>query len=143
MTALFVLMAFYGCKKQSQHIGESLQPNSSYIQVAFTDSNSISAEVERIDSLSTKAASYSLVGNLNDPHFGNSNLSFYTQIGLTSNSLDWGEGATIDSIVLQILYTGYYGDTLTPITLRVHEVTQDMSSDSTYFSNKTAQYNVE
>ncbi len=137
MTALFVLMAFYGCKKQSQHIGESLQPNSSYIQVAFTDSNSISAEVERIDSLSTKAASYSLVGNLNDPHFGNSNLSFYTQIGLTSNSLDWGEGATIDSIVLQILYTGYYGDTLTPITLRVHEVTQDMSSDSTYFSNKT------
>ena len=132
-----MLMAFTACKKVPQHIGDSLQPNSSYITVAFTDSNSISAEVERIDSLSTKAASYSLVGNLNDPHFGNSNLSFYTQIGLTSNSLDWGEGATTDSIVLQLLYTGYYGDTLTPITLRIHEVTQTMSSDSTYYSNET------
>ena len=137
MTTLLMLTAFSACKKMPQHIGDSLQPNSSYIKVAFSDRNTISAEVERIDSLSTKAATLSLVGNLNDPHFGNSNLSFYTQIGLTSNSLIWGEGATTDSIVLQVLYSGYYGDTLTPITLRVHEVTQDMSNDSTYFSNKT------
>ncbi|MBQ8222341.1 MAG: DUF4270 domain-containing protein [Bacteroidales bacterium] len=136
MTTLLLLVAFSGCKKLPQHIGDSLQPNSSYIKVAFSDRNSVAAEVERIDSLSTKAASYSLVGNLNDPHFGNSNLSFYTQIGLTSNSLIWGEGATTDSIVLQVLYSGYYGDTLNPITLRVHEVTQDMSGDSmTYYSN--------
>ena len=136
LATLLLLLAFTSCKKMPQHIGDSLQPNSSYIRVAFSGEQDIVSEVERIDSLSTKAASLSLVGNLNDPIFGNSNLSFYTQIGLTSNSLQWGEGATTDSIVLQILYAGYYGDTLSPITLKIHEVTQDMTGDSmTYYSN--------
>lgn len=119
-----------------QHIGDSLQPNSSYIHVAFSGGQDIVSEVCRVDSLSTNAASLSLLGDINDPHFGNSNLSFYSQIGLTSNSVQWGEGATTDSIVMQILYAGYYGDTLSPMTLKIHEVTQDMSGDSmTYYSN--------
>lgn len=104
--------------------------------MSFSGNQDIKAEVLHIDSLSTKNAALSLVGNLNDPHFGNSNLSFYTQIGLTSNSLQWGEGATTDSIVMQVLYAGYYGDTLTPMTLRIHEVTEDMTGDSiSYYSN--------
>lgn len=136
LAALVLLMAFTSCKKMPQHIGDSLQPNSSYIHVAFSDGQSIISEVCRVDSLSTKSASLSLLGDLNDPHFGNSNLSFYSQIGLTSNSVQWGNGATTDSIVMQILYAGYYGDTLTPMTLKIHEVTQDMSGDSmTYYSN--------
>ena len=130
-----MLVAFASCKRLPEHIGDSLQPNSSYIHVAFSGDQNISAEVTHVDSLSTKAAALSLVGNLNDPHFGNSNLSFYTQIGLTSNSLQWGNGATTDSIVMQVLYSGYYGDTLTPITLRIHEVIEDMSQDSLYYSN--------
>ena len=135
LTLLVTLIAFASCKKLPD-IGSTLQPNSSHIKVAFFDKSNIIAESERIDSLSTKAASLSLVGDINDPIFGNSNLSFYTQIGLTSNSTKWGEGATIDSIILQMAYSGYYGDTLTPITLKVYEVTEPMSGDSmAYFSN--------
>ena len=104
--------------------------------MAFSGEHDIVAETERIDSLSTKAASLSLVGDLNDPFFGNSNISFYTQIGLTSNSTKWGEGATTDSIVLQMVYSGYYGDTLSQLTLKVNEVAESMSGDSmTYYSN--------
>ncbi len=133
---IVTLIGLSSCKKMPQHIGNSLQPNSSYIHVAFTDKTDIKAETERIDSLSTKAASLSLVGDLNDPIFGNSNLSFYTQVGLTSNSLQWGEGATTDSIVLQMIYSGYYGDTLTPMTMKVFEVTEEMvTSSQTYYSN--------
>lgn len=134
-------MCLSSCKKTPQHIGNSLQPNSSYIRVAFSGDNHISSKVERIDSISTKSATLSMLGNLNDPHFGNSDLSFYTQVGLTSNSLQWGEGATTDSIVLQMVYSGYYGDTLTPLTINVYEVTEDMSGDSTgYFSNTSFDY---
>ena len=122
LATLLLLLAFTSCKKMPQHIGDSLQPNSSYIKVAFSGEHDIVAETEHIDSLSTKSASYSLVGDLNDPFFGNSNLSFYTQVGLTSNSLIWGEGATTDSIVLQMIYAGYYGDTLTPLTMKVYEI---------------------
>ena len=136
LVSLLLLIGFASCKKTPQQIGESLLPDSSNIQVEFSGSQNIIAEVQRIDSLSTKSAALALVGDLNDPHFGNSNLSFYTQIGLTSNSLQWGEGATTDSIVMQMLYSGYYGDTLTPLTLRIHEVTQDMAGDSAiYYSN--------
>ncbi len=135
LTLFVTLIAFVSCKK-TPDIGSSLQPNSSYIKAAFSGEQDIIAESERIDSLSTKAASLSLVGDLNDPIFGNSNLSFYTQIGLTSNSIKWGEGATTDSIVLQMIYSGYYGDTLTPLTMKVYEVTESMSGDSmTYYSN--------
>ena len=136
LVSLLLLIGFASCKKTPQQIGESLLPSSSNIQVAFSGNQNIVTEVQRVDSLSTKSAAMALVGDLNDPHFGNSNLSFYTQIGLTSNSLQWGEGATTDSIVMQMLYSGYYGDTLTPLTLRIHEVTQDMAGESAiYYSN--------
>ncbi len=135
LTLFVALIAFASCKKLPD-IGSSLQPNSSFIKVAFSGKHDIVAETEHIDSLSTKASSLSLVGDLNDPIFGNSNLSFYTQLGLTSNSIKWDEGATTDSIVLQMIYSGYYGDTLTPLTLKVYEVAESMSGDSmTYYSN--------
>ena len=138
---LFVALIFFASCKKVPDIGSGLQPSSSYIKVAFTGEQNIVAESERIDSLSTKAASLSLAGDLNDPIFGNSNLSFYTQIGLTSNSIKWGEGATTDSIVLQMIYSGYYGDTLTPLTLKVYEVNENMSGDSmTYYSNTSFAY---
>lgn len=135
LTLFVALIAFASCKKLPD-IGSSLQPSSSFIKVAFSSNHDIIAETERIDSLSTKAASLSLIGDLNDPFFGNSNLSFYSQIGLTSNSIKWGEGATTDSIVLQMVYSGYYGDTLSQLTLKVNEVAESMSGDSmTYYSN--------
>lgn len=129
-------MAFASCKKLPDSVGSSLQPSSSHIKVAFSGKQDIVAESERIDSLSTKAATLALLGNLNDPIFGNSDLSFYTQIGLTSNSIKWGQGATTDSIVLQMIYAGYYGDTLDPLTIKVYEVTETMSGENeTYYSN--------
>ena len=140
LTLFVALIAFASCKKVPD-IGSSLQPDSNYIKVAFSSKHDIVAESEHIDSLSTKAASLSLVGDLNDPIFGNSNLSFYTQLGLTSNNIKWGEGATTDSIVLQMIYSGYYGDTLSTLTLKVHEVTESMSGDSmTYYSNTSFAY---
>lgn len=137
LTLFVALIAFASCKKVPD-IGSSLQPSSSFIKVAFSSDHDIVAETERIDSLNTKAAALSLVGDLNDPIFGNSNLSFYTQIGLTSNSIKWGEGATTDSIVLQMIYSGYYGDTLSSMTLKVHEVAESLSGDSiSYYSNNS------
>ena len=136
LTLFVVLTTLVSCKKLPNQVGSSLQPNNNYIKVNFSGKQNIIAESERIDSLSTKSATLSLVGNLNDPLFGSSDLSFYTQIGLTSNSIKWGEGATTDSIVLQMVYSGYYGDTLSPLTMKIYEVTEDMSGESmTYYSN--------
>lgn len=137
---ILIFIGFVSCKKVPQHVGNSLQPSGSYIKVAFTGDNGIISEVDKVKSLSTKSASLSLLGSLNDPHFGRSDLSFYTQIGLTNNSLQWGDGAEVDSIILQMVYSGYYGDTLSPMTLRVYEVLEEMNSDSSYYSDTTLSY---
>ena len=138
---IFIIAGFVSCKKVPQHVGNSLQPSGNYVKVAFTDDNDIVAKVELVDSLSTKSATLSLLGSMNDPHFGRSDLSFYTQIGLTSNSVQWGDGAVVDSIVLQMVYSGYYGDTTSNMTIRVYEVLEDMDADSSnYYSNTMLSY---
>lgn len=139
------LLSISSCKKVPEHIGDSLQPNSSYINVAFIGDTNIIAKVEHVDSLNTKSINYSLLGDIYDPIFGNSNLSFYTQIGLTSTSADinWGENAAVDSIVLQLVYSGYYGDTLTPQTVRIFEVTEAMDDSTSYYSNTILNYSNE
>lgn len=138
---VLLLLAISSCKKLPQEIGDSLQPNSSYIRVAFSGDQHIKSQVQRIDSLSTNSATLMLVGDLNDPHFGNSNLSFYTQMGLTSNGVSWGENAVADSVVLQLVYAGYYGDTLSQQTYKLYEVLESMDADSTtYYSNVSLEY---
>lgn len=138
---VFLLFAITSCKKLPQHVGDNLQPSNNFIRVAFTGNQDIVSEVERIDSLSTNFSSLSLLGNMNDPHFGNSNLSFYSQIGMTSNSIEWGDGAVADSVVLQMVYSGYYGDTLDQMSLHIYEVLEDMDPDSTtYYSNTSLEY---
>ena len=142
LALLVLLVGFVSCKKVPQQIGNSLQPSGNYIKVEFTGDNDIIAEVDYVDSLSTKSASLSLLGSMNDPHFGSSDLSFYTQIGLSSNSVKWGEDAVVDSVVLQMVYSGYYGDTTSSMTVRVYEVLEDMFADSSsYYSNTTLSYN--
>lgn len=141
LALIVILVGFVSCKKVPQQIGNSLQPSGNYIKVEFTGDNDIIAEVNHVDSLSTKSASLSLLGSMNDPHFGSSDLSFYTQIGLSSNSVKWGEGAVVDSVVLQMMYSGYYGDTTSSMTVRVYEVLEDMYADSSsYYSNTSLSY---
>ena len=78
-------VSIISCKKVPERIGNTIQPESSYIRVSFTGTQDIYAETQRVDSLSTKSANYMLLGDMYDPVFGNSNLGFYTQLSLTTN----------------------------------------------------------
>lgn len=69
-------VSIISCKKVPERIGNTIQPESSYIRVSFTGTQDIYAETQRVDSLSTKSANYMLLGDMYDPVFGNSNLGF-------------------------------------------------------------------
>lgn len=125
------------CRKRPEKIGSNLQPDNSLITTYFTGDADIISYVDRIDSLSTSSASYTLLGNTNDAVFGNTYYSFYTQFSTSSTFLDWTGNPICDSIVLQLYYENYYGDTNTVQKATVFELSEPMHGiDSVaYFSN--------
>lgn len=138
LTLIFfiILINFSACRKNPEKIGKDLQPTNSYIQVAFNDEHNIVSSTFTVPYLNTKQLGYAFVGNLNDPVFGNSNYDFFTQYSLNTSSLYWGDNAVADSVVLNLTYNGYYGDTTDKqLTVKVFEIIDDMYADSVYRSN--------
>lgn len=136
---LITLVCFSACRKKPQKIGNDLQPNNSFVTVAFNDGADIKASTFTVPYLSTKNLNYAFIGNMNDPVFGNSNFDFFTQYSLSTSSLNWGSNAVADSIVLNLTYNGYYGDTTDKqLTVKIFEILEDMYSDDTvtYKSNQ-------
>ena len=140
LVLILSLIGVLSCKKTTKTIGNNLQPtNNIFVDtVWFNDTASIKSSTFTVPSLSTKQLGYSFIGNMNDPVFGNSNFDFYTQLSLSTSSLMWGDGAVADSMILQLCYNGYYGDTTDKqLNLKIYEIAEAMYADSTYKSNMT------
>lgn len=135
-----VFLTAYACKKTPQEIGTDLQPSVTQIAVAFTDASDIVAHTENVSSVSATNLYMLSLGNMNDTVFGITNFDFYTQFSLTTESQTWGANAVADSVVLNLVYSGYYGDTTEYLTVRVHELEEGMLSDTSYKSNQSFDY---
>ena len=129
------LTGFFSCRKNPQKIGNDLQPTNSLITVSLNNEQDITTSTFTVPYLSTKMLGYAFLGNMNDPYFGISNFDFFTQISLSTSSQTWGNNAVADSVVLNLVYNGYYGDTTEYMNVRVYEILEDMYADSTYRSN--------
>lgn len=138
---LIVALTVFSCKKTPKKIGTDMQPASSMITVAFTDAADITTRTENINSVASTNLYMVSAGNMNDPVFGISNFDFFTQLSLTTESQTWGDNAVADSVVLNLVYNGYYGDTLEYLTFKVYEMEEEIKSDTTYKSNYTFDYN--
>ena len=131
---LIALTGLASCRKTPDKIGKDLQPANSLITVAFSEQD-ITSSTFPIPYVNTKMLGYAFLGNNNDPVFGLSNFDFYTQFSLSTDSYSWGNNAVADSVVLNLCYNGYYGDTTEYMTVRVYEILESMYSDSVYKSN--------
>ncbi len=102
----------------------------------YTDSSTlVSMSTLRQDSLTSEKRSAVLLGQMQDPVFGESNAGFLTQLRLSSNDVAFGENVQVDSVVLILKYLSYYGDTTSLQNIRVFEMMDDLAYDSTYYSN--------
>jgi hypothetical protein len=75
-----------------------------------------------------------LLGQLDDPVFGKSEASFYTEVRrLSSNGTPLYAGGIVDSLVLtlELSEAGIYGDTLGTHTLEVFRLSERIINDST------------
>ena len=118
-----VLFVFgVSCSKTTETIGNGLLSDSDHIGVAFTDTLHIACHSQLIDSMPTKGISTVLLGSMMDPVMGLTNASVITQLHLSSTNHFFGDDPIIDSVVLQLSLTGYYGDTTTWQTVHVYNM---------------------
>lgn len=132
--ALFFLsvLFFYSCKKDGELIPAFDSGNANVVAV---DTFSIKTSLVREDSIRTDLSAYNLLGLYNDPIFGYTSASIYSQVTLNGLNVDFGAGATLDSAILTLQYQGMYGDTLSALSINVFEIITQMDKSTNYFSN--------
>lgn len=129
-------LAFSSCKKTPDTIGNDLIDEDNYIKVFHTDTVQVFSH-SYLDSIGSKNVRYALLGSMNDPVFGQTQAGFYTQFRFSSAGQNFGTNPVVDSIVLQLALSDYYGDTTTLQTVRVYELADSISATDPYYSYST------
>jgi hypothetical protein len=129
-----VILLLSGCRND-EDLGFNLNPAGERFRFRIDTSSTVSAVTLRQDSVTSERREVVMVGCINDPLFGRSTASLLTQIRLSSNDVNFGEGVQVDSIVMLLKYHTYYGDTTTPQRIRIYEMLEDIYPDTTYYSN--------
>lgn len=135
-----LLLAFAACKKSPETIGNNLISDNDYIDVYHTDTVEIQCH-SYFDSVSTKNVSYALLGSMKDPVFGTSEAGFFSQFRLSLAGQSFGVNPVLDSLVLQLSIANYYGDTTVMQTVHVYEMTDSLSSSSSYYNHSSVEFN--
>jgi len=107
--------------------------------VRLIDTFSVKLSTVLIDSLPSSTVDTLLVGNYRDEIFGRVTASSYFEIGLPEGT-DILDDDVFDSLTITLWYTGYsYGDTLSPMTLLVHRLTENIEpTQSGYLYNTSS-----
>jgi len=138
-SAIFFLIGFVSCKKDGE-----LKPgfDDGGLSIHFIDTFSVATEVVQEDSLRTDLSVYNLLGLYHDPIFGPMSSSIYAQVTLTGVNVDLNSNtSTLDSIVLTLDYEALYGDTASPMSINVYELSSALSENNDYYSNSRTSFN--
>ncbi len=139
--ALCGAFAFESCK-EPVILGKNILPGDDDINALFTDTFTIIAKTVREDSLISNRLAANQIGCMMDPIFGKTSAGIYTQVRLPTANVDLGDNLVLDSLVLWMDLTAYYGDTAVAQTFQVYRMTELMPSDSDvdsilYYSHQT------
>jgi len=136
----FIALFIISCAKDPNKIGAKILPEDSKLEVARTDTTSVYAYTILSDSVRSDELTFNYFGSLFDPEFGSITAGIYTQLSITSVDHDFGENPVVDSLVLQMAYNGYYGDTNINLTVHAYELLELMEFDEEYYSNLELQH---
>lgn len=134
---LITALLFTTCKKENNDLGLEIQPPGDKLNVFSTDTTSVFAYSQIVDSVRTDETSVSLLGSILDPIFGKSTASFFTQLRLSQSAVSFGTNPVLDSLILSLKYKGYYGDTNAVMTVRVFELAEQIQLDSQYYAQQS------
>ena len=150
MSLVFLILCGSIACNESTDIGSNLISSNDLNNVLQTDTFSLQLSTIESDTIRTapmidfenNLARYYAVGSLNDDVFGQTTANAYLQLRLAGSDINFGAGATLDSIVLALKYESnpLYGDTTATTSFYVYEITEDFVADSVYYSDQTFAY---
>jgi len=126
-----LVISVISCVKEENKIGDDLINGQNTVTL-FTDTIEISTRIKIVDSVKSANLNYSTLGAINDPKFGKTSASLYSELFLEQNNIDFGSSATLDSIVLILPYLGYYGDTTSNQSFKIYEVNETIDTFKVY-----------
>lgn len=128
------LVIFAACDHETSPIGLGLIDQ---VGTEFNDTTTVVAYSLLEDTINTTNLSSNLLGNIHDPVFGDSKASIYSQFALSGSSVNFGANPIIDSVVLTLQLSSYYGDTTSQVGIRVYRLTEALSHDARYYQTST------
>src|ERR1035437_5942143 len=143
---LFTTLAFFSCKKNDSPVGVNILPGSDVLGAAYAEISATRSYSMFDDSVYTKNISNgNLLGSMNDPVFGRTDASIYSNFEIQGDRLcgSFGGNPVLDSVVLALVYASgvaTLGDTTQPISLDVFPLTEKIYRDSLYYSDRTISY---
>lgn len=129
---------FTACTNEVTPIGLDLIDNQ--VGTYFVDTITLEAYSMLEDTINTTQSSADILGHLSDPIFGQSSAGIYTQLALSGSTVNFGANPIIDSVVLTLQISSYYGDTNSYVGIKVHKLTSDLSTTEHYYQTSTVGY---
>ncbi len=134
MLPLLAMLLIFSCSDADQ-IGLDLIESPAALHA--TDTITLQAFALADDSVATSISRMKVLGLIDDPVFGKTRSSIYTEIRMEGNEISLGENPQLDSINLVLVYQGsHYGMLGTPQTLLVYELEENFPDQDTLFSNE-------
>lgn len=132
-----ILMAsfvFISCEKSTGSLGLDLVLDDKVV-LGIKRNIPLKSYSTQFDSVLSTKPQRVMAGHIQDFDFGTSDYKFVSQFLLEGPSPDFGERPVVDSVKLFLPYDGHYGDTNVLTTMKVFELTDDISADSNFYSN--------
>lgn len=134
-TGLWLLFLFFlpACEKPKS-IGADIIPSGDLLNVQHTDTLSVELETRFLDSIRTDEEPVNMFGNLIDADFGRIRTATFTNFRLAGSNLFFGDSLSLDSVVLKLELTGFYGDNTDPQDLEIFELDEKPLRENTYLN---------
>jgi hypothetical protein len=135
---LLVFTLLFSCKKKEDEsvLGLDVQPENDMIGLTITDTTSILMYTQKVvNTIRSYNDQYKFLGSNQDPIFGRTDASIYTNISISNNltNVSFGANPVLDSAELVIYFPGQaIGDTSTPLKYDVHLLSEKMVAGTTY-----------
>jgi hypothetical protein len=135
--ALFtgILLFAYSCEEDPSIVGRKLLPSSDFVFIKSTDTINVESYTLYSNSYETDNPSVSYLGDLYDPYFGSTTAEFVSQLRLGS---EWDKKPfVVDSVKLFLRLLSVKGNVDDMHYLRLSQISQQIYTDSAYYSNQT------
>ena len=140
-TAFYILLAVLFACNDPDIIGLDL-PGSARFTITNDSIDNFTIKTVSEDSLRSDESQNLLLGQINDPIFGENKGSFCTQMLLPNNNIDAINGIEVDSVFLTYSISDHYGDLneSEDLEINVYQLSEDIYKDSNYYSDESFNY---